>query len=133
MGLQLYVGDKIKDRLPEASSFSKVIVRARMQSGNGKLRIALINNDASSYAAYVAIDGRYKDFEIPLSAFKPDSSLSLPSPYPGFQALWFKASAFSGLSISKLDKLEITAGTDLNADQYDKPYGIEVESVTLEP
>jgi len=134
MGLQLYIGDKLKNRLPEVANYTKVVVRARMQSGGaGKLRIALLNNDASSYAAYVDLNDQYKNIEIPLSGFKPDSSLSVPRPYPGFLNLWFKASSFSGLNISKLDKMEITSGSNLNEDQYNKPYGIEVESVTLEP
>jgi hypothetical protein len=134
MGLQLYIGDKLKNRLPEVANYTKVVVRARMQSsGPGKLRIALLNNDASSYAAYIDLSDQYKNIEIPLSFFKPDSSLSVPRPYPGFLNLWFKASSFSGLSIQKLDKLEITSGSNLAEDQYNKPYGIEVESVTLEP
>ena len=134
MGFQLYVGDKIKYRLPEVSTYSKVVVRARLQSGqSGKLRVALSNTDASTYSASVDLASAFKNIEIPLSSFKPDSSLLLPRPYPGFLPLWFKASSFSGLSISKLDKLGITAGSDLNTDQYNKPFGIEVESVTLEP
>ena len=133
MGFQLFIGDKIKYRLPEVSSFSKIVIRARLTSGPGKLRIALINNDASAYAATVDVTDRFKDVEIPLAMFKPDSSLLLPRPYPGFLPLWFKASSFSSLSIPKLDKLEVTAGNDLSSDQYNKPFGIEVESVTLEP
>lgn len=134
MGLQLYVGDKLKYRLPEISAYRKVVVRARLQSGqSGKLRLALTNADASTYATSVELADQFKNIEIPLSAFKPDSSLLLPRPYPGFQSLSFKASSFGGLDISKLDKLEITAGNGLGADQYNKPFGIEVESVTLEP
>jgi hypothetical protein len=133
MGFQLYIGDKIKDRLPEVATYSKVIVRARMQNGQtGKLRIALVSSTASSYAAYIDLGDQYKDVEIPLSAFKPDSSLSLPRPYPGFQALWFKAGSFSDLSVSKLDKLEVTSVNDLGVADLNKPYGIEVESVLLE-
>jgi hypothetical protein len=133
MGFQLYVGDKVKSRLPEASAFTRVVIRARMQGGPGKLRVALIDNDASSYAASVDLTSEFKNIEIPLSAFTPDSSLLLPRPYPGFLPLWFKASSFSDLAVSKLDKLEVTAGDRLSADQYNKPFGIEVESVSLEP
>ncbi len=134
MGFQLYVGDKIKYRLPEVSSFSKVVIRARMQSGqSGKLRVALTNSDASTYSASVDLTDQFKNIEIPLSSFKPDSSLLLPRPYPGFLPLWFKASSFNGLNISKLDKLEVTAGNNLTSDLYNKPFGFEVESVTLEP
>jgi len=134
MGFQLYIADKIKYRLPEVSSYSKVVIRARVTSGpTGKIKIALIDNDASGYGASAGLTDQFKSIEIPLSAFQPDSSLLLPRPYPDFLPLWFKASSFSGLNISKLDKLQVTAGNDLPADSYNKPFGIEVESVTLEP
>jgi len=134
MGFQLYIGDKIKNRLPEVATYSKILIRGRLQSGqSGKLKLALINNDASAYGISVNLTDKFKDIEIPLSEFKPDSSLLLPRPYPGFLPLWFKASSYSGLSVSKLDKLEITAGDDLPPEIYNKPFGIEVESVSLEP
>jgi hypothetical protein len=98
----------------------------------GKLSLFNANADkemANPYSPGFSRNG----IEIPLNAFTPDSSLSVPRPYPGFLNLWFKASSFNGLSIPKLDKLEITSGSNLNEDQYNKPYGIEVESVTLEP
>jgi hypothetical protein len=133
MGFQLYIGNKIKDRLPEVASYGKVVIRARMQTGQkGQLRVALINKDASAYAAYISMGDQYKNIEIPLSAFKPDSNLMVPRPYPGFQSLWFKAGSFSGLSIPQFDKLEITTVDDFTADQLNKPYGIEIESVWLE-
>jgi hypothetical protein len=134
IGFQLYVGDRLKYRLTEVTGFTKVVVRARLTaSQNGKLTVALINNDGAAYAATTNITGQFADVEIPLSAFKPDSSLLLPRPYPGFQPSWFKAASFSGVAVSKLDKLEVTAGNDLPADQYNQPFGIEVESVLLEP
>jgi hypothetical protein len=134
MGFQLYVGDKLKHRLPEVSAYSKVVIRARMQSSQrGKLKIALINTEASAYSVSVDLTSQFTNIEIPLTAFKPDSCMLLPRPYPGFLPLWFKAASFNGLNISKLDKLEITAGNDLGPDQYNKPFGIEVESVTIEP
>jgi hypothetical protein len=130
------VADKLKYRLrPAVAGYTKLVVRARLalMGQTGKLRLTLIDNDAAAYSAHVELSDQYKDVEVPLSSFKPDSSLLLPRPYPGFQPLWFKASSFSGLSISKLDKLEITSGQDLTPDQNNKSYGIEVESVTLEP
>jgi len=134
MGFQLFVGDKIKNRLPEVAGFSKVVIRARLTNGQaGSLKIALINNDASAYGASAQLSDKFKNIELPLSEFKPDSSLLVPRPYPGFLPLRFKASSSGGLSIPKLDKLEITAGDGLSTDQYNKPFGIEVESVTLEP
>jgi hypothetical protein len=134
MGMQLYIADKLKNRLQEISSFSKVVVRARLQSGRqAKLRVALISADAASYAAYVNLSDHFKDIEIPLTEFKPDSSMLLPRPYPGFLSLWFKASSFTGFNLLKADKLEITTGSELKDMQYNNPFGIEIESVLLEP
>ncbi len=134
MGFQLYIGDKIKPRLPEVSSFSKITVRARLINGeHTALRIALTNSDASTYAASINLTNQFQTITIPLSTFKPDSGLLLPRPYPNFLPLWFKASSFNGLSISNLDKLEVTTGRDLSPDDYNKALGVEVESVTLEP
>lgn len=134
MGFQLYIADKLKNRLAEVSSYSKIAIRARLQSGTaGKLKITLINNDASAYSGSVDLTGKFTTIEIPISGFKPDSSLLLPRPYPGFQPLWFKASSFTGLKVTQLDKLEITTGDSLSPDAYSKPFGVEVESVTLEP
>ncbi len=132
MGLQLYIGDKLNGRRSELPFFTKVVVRARMQSSSpARLRIALIYADAASYAAYVNLNNEFTNIEIPLSAFKPDSSLLLPRPYPDFQPLWFKAQSFSGLNLNQADKLEITAGSYLSSDGGNQPLEIEVASVWL--
>jgi len=134
MGFQLYAGDKIKYRQLELASFTKIAIRARViNPASGKLTVALINNDGSVYAASAAISGQFSTIELPLSAFKPDSCLLLPRPYPGFQPLWFKPSSYSAFDVSKLDKLEVRAGGNLAPDEYNKAFGIEVESISLEP
>jgi hypothetical protein len=133
MGLQLFIWDKLKGRASESSFFNKLVVRARVQNGSPfQLRVALINSDASSYAAYVELSNEFKDIEIPLSTFKPDSSLLLPRPYPDFQPLWFKAARFSGLNLSQADKLEVTIGNRSDPALINQPLGVEIESVRLE-
>ncbi|QJD96997.1 cellulase family glycosylhydrolase [Mucilaginibacter robiniae] len=132
IGFQLYVGNKLKGRLTDLPAFGKIVVRARAQSSlPAKLRIALTLADASTYATYIDLSDDFKYIEIPLAAFKPDSSLLLPRPYPGFMPLWFKASHFSGLNLIKVDKLEVTAGNDVAAGHFNQPLGIQVESVFL--
>ncbi len=133
MGMQLYVGDKLKGRAGEVPSFNKIVVRARATTTlPTKLRIALTQTDATAYAAYLDLSNEFKTIEIPLSALKPDSSLLLPRPYPGFMPLWFKASAFNGFKLTEADKLEITVGQMLEANRYGQAFGVEVESVWLE-
>jgi hypothetical protein len=133
MGLQQYIADKLKGRTGETASFTKVVVRARQVSGlPAKFRVALIHDDASAYAAYVDLSNDFKDIEIPLSAFRPDSSLLLPRPYPDFMPVWFKATSFPGLNLARADKLEFTVNSGTDPKQYNQPLGIEVESVWLE-
>ena len=134
MGFQLYAGDKIKNRQPELAAFTKIAIRARViNPASGKLTVALIDNDGSVYAASAALSEQFTTIEIPLNVFKPDSCLLLPRPYPGFQPLWFNPSSYSGFDVSKLDKLEVRAGNDLAPEAYNKAFGIEVETISLEP
>ncbi|MFD1257533.1 cellulase family glycosylhydrolase [Mucilaginibacter terrae] len=132
MGLQLYIGDKLKSRLTEISGFTKLVIRARVTNGDSaKIRLALTQTDASCYAAYTHLNAECKTIEIPLSQLKPDSSLILPRPYPGFLPLWFKVSSFMGFKIADADKLEITA-SHLAMGTDKKPLTVDIESVSLQ-
>jgi hypothetical protein len=129
MGLQLYIADKLKGRPTEINAFTKVVIKARVINGSiAKLRLALIQTDASAYAIYADLNAEWKTIEVPLAQLKPDSSLILPRPYPSFLPLWFKASGFNGFKIGEADKLEFTAG-HLSANAGNKPLAIEVESI----
>lgn len=132
IGVQLFVGDKIEGRKTEFASFTKIIVRARRTSATvTPLRIALTNKDAQTYSVSVDLGNEFKNIEIPLAAFKPDLSLILPRPYPGFLPLWFKASSFNGFTLGSLDKLEITTNTNSLGVNENQPIIIEVEKVWL--
>jgi hypothetical protein len=132
MGMQLYIGDKLKNRLSELSSFNQVTIRGRMQNGTtGRVRVVIIDKTAAAYAAYVDFGSDFKNIDIPLSAFKPDSSLLLPRPYPDFQPLWFKASGFAGLELNRADKLEVTVGDTLQPGKTDQAFGVDITGVWL--
>ncbi|MES2276393.1 MAG: membrane or secreted protein [Bacteroidota bacterium] len=130
MGMQLYIGDKLKGRLSEMGNFTKVVVRARRVSGSAQLRVAITNKDAQTYAAYIDASADMKDIVIPLSAFKPDSSVLVPRPYPGFLPAWFRAASFNQFNILQADKLELTMGT--GANQPAGPIEMEVEKAWIE-
>ncbi len=133
LGMKLYVGDKINNRTSDLPGVTKLVIKARTTGApTAKLRLALINQNAAAYATEVNLGADFKIIEIPLKDLKPDSSLLLPRPYPGFMPLWFKAVSFTGLKLPDVDKLEITFNSDLNTAQLGKSAGIEVESVWLE-
>ncbi len=133
MGMQLYIGNKAKGRTGADDDFSKIAIRAASTDKTPvSLRLALTDVDGATYSAYVTVDDQYKNLEIPLTAFKPDSAMLLPRPYPEFQALWFKSASFNGLKWQNADKLELTIGNNLQDGEYNKPLGIEIEKVWLE-
>ncbi|MEO8174833.1 MAG: hypothetical protein ABI581_17175, partial [Sediminibacterium sp.] len=63
--------------------------------------------------------------------FTADSALLLPRPYPGFMALRFKASGTASFKWNDVEKIELTAGTDIPASEFKKQYDIEIGSIWL--
>lgn len=132
MGMQLIIADKFKSRATELSSFNKIVVRARTTDDKPTtLRVALVQADGSARAVYVPLTKEYRNIELSLASFTPDSTLLLPRPYPDFQALWFKSGITSVLNLKQTDKLEITTGKLSEAD-FKKPLSIEIAAAWLE-
>jgi hypothetical protein len=132
-GFVLYVGDKVKGREAELSSFDKLIIHARTRNtGTVRSKVNLITKDAFPFAASISLTNTFQDIEIPLQSFRADSSVLMPRPYPGFQPFWFRPVVTSSLQLPDIERLEITFGSDLSAGERAKPYSIEVESVWLQ-
>lgn len=131
MGVQVYLGDKIKNRTADLPAFKKLVIRARAIEGETTaLRVALIQTNAEAYAIKTLLNKDWQTIEIPLGDLKPDSCLLLPRPYPGFLPLWFKVSAFSNFNASMLDKIELTVSP---VNNQPSSITVEIESVMLKP
>jgi len=131
LAFELPVIRQIKGRISELSSFDKISVRARSAGQPLNAKITLLNAAAEAFSAVVELSTELRDIEIPLLSFRPDSSLLLPRPYPGFLPLWFSVPASGGFSLDIIEKLQISFGSDLPAGQEDKSYSIEIQSVFL--
>ncbi len=127
MGFQTYFANKILGRESELNSFKKLIIKA--QTGNEEpvqMKLALITKDAQAFATYLTLTDQLHDMEVSLNALKPDSSLLLPRPYPGFLPLWFKSFSNASFNLPNSEKLEVSF-----VSPGDKPVNIQVESVYL--
>lgn len=132
MGWQSNFSEKLKGRIGELAKSHRIIIRARTDNAAPvKLRVALVTSNAMSFATTVTLTNQYKDIEIPLTDFKPDSTLLLPRPYPGFLTLWFKANVTGKLQMTEAEKVEFTFGHDLSASQLSMPQSVEVESAWI--
>lgn len=133
MGMQLYTGDKLAQRKTELSSFNKMVLRAR--SGDSipvTINLKLVNTQGDAFGASVLLTKDVKEMVIPFSMLKPDSSLLMPRPYPGFQPVYFKSSVANPLfDLSTIEKLEITLTNAMQQTPL-KKYEIQIESVRLD-
>ncbi len=134
MGFQYSFPDKLKGRMGEMGSFDRLILRARTSnSGPLKAKVALLFADGSSVSAFVSLPNDFKDLEIPINSFIPDSSLLLPRPFPGFQPLAFKANKLNNkINLSQAEKIEVTIGAGIPSADLKKSYNLDVESIWLQ-
>ncbi len=132
MGWQYYFADKLNGRKDEISSFNKLVIKARTDNIQPtQIKVALILNDGSSYAAYAGINNDFQNIEIPFSDLKKDSALLLPRPYPGFLPLYFKANTGRPFNVAKAEKLEISFGYETSQKNSGESYSLETGCIWL--
>jgi hypothetical protein len=122
-GIQVYVKDKLQKINLDA--FKSVNIQATA-SRDLRAKITLVDVDANAFSADVILRKGEKTLSVPLSAFRLDSFLLLPRPYPGFQRLEFRTAGTSSLKLRNLDKLQFT----LQGDSKDA-FEIDFYSISL--
>jgi len=128
-GMQHYFGDILKGRSTELSSFSKLIIRARViNQPNALVQIGLIDNNAACFTKTISLDSEFRDIECSITELHPDKMLLLPRPYPGFQPLWFRSASTAVLDLSNVEKFQLVVDGNLLGSNR---CSIEVESVWL--
>ncbi len=132
MGFQHTFVRKLEGRKQELGQFDRLVIRAR-STGDApvKAKILLMTADASSLSSSITLTKEFEDIEVPLKSLSPDAALLLPRPYPGFLPLTFTGAPTTNLDLLSAERLEITIGSDMRADQLSKPQGLEVEGIWL--
>ncbi len=90
----------------------------------------MTSKDGLAFAAYFSVNNHFEDITIPLSSFKPDAVMLLPTPYPGFQPLMFLSSATESFNLNDIDKMQFLF--EIVTSEKVFPETIELESVLLE-
>lgn len=130
MGLQTYVGDKLKHREAESDSFTRLVIRVKGDVEKLPLKLSLIDQFGVAYSSTIVVSNKFQDIEVPLSGLVKDSSLLMPRPYPGFQPLYFKSSIDqASFSIASIEHLELRVVSTSSSPI--KTLSLEVERVSL--
>ncbi len=91
-GWQIYVADRLSGRISDVTSGSRLVIRAKSNHPQDtRLNVILVEKNGTSFGATVKLSRGLENLSLPLSAFRPDSMMLLPRPFPGFLPLWFKA------------------------------------------
>lgn len=132
MGFQAFIGDKLKQRGSELNSFDKIIVRGKTTSTQPiTIKITLVDKNGFAFASTFLVTDNFRDIELPMSNFKPDSALLLPRPYPGFQPVYFKSSTSNEVfDLDAIEKMQVSTAPSLHSSNSGT-YIFEIESVKL--
>jgi Cellulase (glycosyl hydrolase family 5) len=132
-GFQHFIGDKLNGRLGELPAFDKLIIRAGTTNRQAvKLKILLTNADAQSFSGELTVSGALRDFELLLNDLRPDSSLLLPRPYPGFLPLYFKAaSGNERFVLQGTERIQVITGHDSIPEGSFNPLHVTIASIWL--
>lgn len=104
LGWELFIGDEIQANI--RSTFDTLIITGK-SSGTATIKVILRTKYGNSYSAVIDMPSEYSAVPVALKSFMSDSALLLPRPYPGFQALKFKASGERRLAINDIEKIQI--------------------------
>jgi hypothetical protein len=133
MALAHYFADDVKGRLSEIDSFGRLVIRARsVESEPVSAKIILVNKDAFAFSTSITLTNDFRDIEVSLDKFVPDSIMLLPRPYPEFMPLSVKASGSSLFHLSDIEQIHVSVGSDLAKGDVRRPCNIEISSIWLE-
>jgi hypothetical protein len=131
MGFQVFVGQKLQQRLAESAAFDSIVITAKAEgAGNLVLKLALVDDNGQAFSTLVTLSNDMQAHALPLSRFAPDSALLLPRPYPDFQPVFFTSGANLPLQLARVEKLQLSTSAAWQPSAA-TALGFAVEGVTL--
>jgi hypothetical protein len=116
LGFRHYVGQKVSARAAELADFDSILIAASSATAYPTVvKLALVNRQAQTFSALIMLKPERQVQSIGLQAFKPDSTLLLPRPYPGFQPLHLLvgSAANNRLNAGEIEWLDLSTAAPL--------------------
>ncbi len=123
-GIQVLVEDVLPAAETAGNDYTHIVIKATSQMPTSA-KIVLIDRQANAVSMTIEITAEANPISLELKAFKPDSFMLLPRPYPGFQALYFKKQAPQVFDLKGLEKVQILLQGD------DQENEVSLSNVTL--
>jgi len=136
----LVIRDRIRARQETITSADQLVVRLRGLGSRQTLRVALMEDDGTTWSTTVTVDSIWREQSLPLATFTVGCGVLLPQGFPGEWNYWVGTAAGRGgtrdrLRLDRVERLQLSldrdAGPPPPAPKAPDRYGVEVESVLL--
>jgi hypothetical protein len=130
------IRDRIRARRETILSADQLVVRLRGLGPRQTLRVALMEDDGTTWSTTVTVDSIWHERSLPLASFTVGCGVLLPQGFPGEWNYWVGAAAGRGASgdrlrLDRVERLQLSLARDAATPQARDRYGVEVESVLL--
>lgn len=115
----------IKGRIHELLSADTLVISAAATSVT-PFKIVFADADGAAFSVSMELNTDSSSIRIPLSAFRPDSLLLMPRPYPGFQPTYFTSGKKGGPDLKRIEKLQL-----IYPVKADSAFSVTFDSVCL--
>jgi len=136
----LVIRDRIRARQETVTSADQLVVRLRGLGPRQTLRVALMEDDGTTWSTTVTVDSLWHERSLPLATFTAGCGVLLPQGFPGEWNYWVGVAAGRGgtgdrLRLDRVERLQLSLGRDAGppppTPKAPDRYGVEVESVLL--
>jgi len=132
----LVIKDQIRARQETITTADQLVVRLRGLGPRQTLRVALMEDDGTTWSTTVTVDSIWREQSLPLATFTAGCGVLLPQGFPGEWNYWVGAAAGRGgrgdrLRLDRVERLQLSLGREAGAPKAPDRYGVEVESVLL--
>jgi len=132
LGWKTYVGDAMALRGKAVDQTDQLVVKARGIRESSTIKAIVVQKDGSSFSAEFEASDQYQNYTISFSAFRPDSMMLLPRPYPTFLPLWFTADTNNKLDPSAIEEIQFLLTAEDNKSSDDGDSGFEISKVWID-
>ena len=132
----LVIRDRIRARQETITSADQLVVRLRGLGPRQSLRLALMEDDGTTWSTTVTVDTTWRDHSLPLAAFTVGRGVLLPQGFPGEWNYWVGPAAGRGARgdgprLDRVERLQLSLSREEGVPARPGSYGVEVESVLL--
>lgn len=103
-----------------------------LQDGSQTIQLALTTHDGRAFGTQITLQNGVGEYKISLKELKAVPFVLLPRPYPTFLPYFFDGDTGGSWDWSDIERIQVSAGPGLTAEEQKKPQAFSIISMHLE-